>query len=300
MSNIFELPDDPAEMMSGLKKNRNRDDLKADILVGLGAPTIRVELTDEQLDQAINSALRQFWTNHRDGSFENFYFVELTEQQVAQGWIQIPENIDAIIEVLPKGFGRGDEGFANWEWQMAAAALPGASGSSVVAGSSYSVATPGTSGGVAGSFGGVQKLNTGMLNQFGFADYMLAKQAMDTVRYMTGSDVNYFNFVRYQRRMYPRFPVRPGEFIAFRCYENVDPDKNPELFGELFDDEMLKNLATANAKIIWGSVLRKFGGIQLPGGVTLEGDSLIAEGREDSEQLIKEMQDMVPADFFIG
>lgn len=294
---IFALPQDPEDMKSGLVKNRNRDDIKRDVLVGLGAPTIKIEVTDAQLDQAINSALRQFWTHHRDGAFENFYQIMYTEEQEAQGFVKIPENIDAIVEVLPRGFASGDAGFANWEWHVAAAAVP-SSGSSVVAGSSYSIGS-GSGVGTSGAFGGVQKLNRGMLNQFGMADWLLAKQGIDTMRYMTGADVQPFRFVRYQRRLYPTFKIRAGQILAFRCYENVDPDKNPE-FGELWDDETLKSLVTANTKVIWGGVLRKFGGIALPGGVTLEGDDLIAEGMAEQEKLIEQMAESQPCDFFVG
>lgn len=300
MKNAFELPQTGEEMGTGLSKNRNRLDLHADILTSLGAPTIKINLTEEQIDQAINSALRQFWTNHRDGSFENFYFVQITQEMADQGFIKIPEHIDAIIEVLPQGFGSGDSNFANWEWQLAASALPGASGGSAIAGSSYAIGTPGVGAGVGGAFGGIQKLSQGVLNQFSFSDYMLAKQSIDTMRLMTGADTKYFNFVRYQRRLYPRFRCNVGDFIAFRCYENVDPDMHPDICGELFDDETLKNLATANAKVMWGNVLRKFGNVMLPGGVTLDGQQLVEEGNADVAQIIKDMQESQPTDFFIG
>lgn len=300
MKNMFALPQTGPEMGTGLVKNRTRANLKNDILVGLGAPTIKVELTEDQIGQAIDSALRQFWTHHRDGSFENFYYIQVTAEQAAQGWIKIPENIDAIIEVLPRGFGGGDAGFTNIEWQMTAAALPGASGGSAMSGSSYSIGTPGVAAGMSGAFGGITKINQGALNSFSFSDFMIAKQSLATAREMMGSNNQYFNFARYQRRLYPRFQVAEGQFIAFRCYENVDPDLHPETCGELFDDETLKNLATANAKVIWGSVLRKFGGIQLPGGVTLEGDTLVEEGNAEVAKIIEDMQESQPVNFFIG
>lgn len=299
MNNLFELPQTGPEMSTGLVKNRKRKDLHSDILVSLGSPTIKIELTIEQIDQAINSSLRQFWTHHRDGSFENFYYVLMTAEQCAQGWIQIPENIDAIIEVLPRGFGGGDAGFTNIQWQLTAAALPGASGSSAIAGSSFSIGTPGMQAGPGGAFGGVTKINRGSIQSFGFADFMIAKQALATANSMMAPS-QWFTYARYQRRLYPRFQIQEGQFLAFRCYENVDPDLHPEICGELFDDETLKNLAVANAKVIWGSVLRKFGGIALPGGVMLEGNDLVSEGNADVEKIITEMQNQQPTDFFIG
>lgn len=298
--NIYDLEQDPEASKAGISKNRDRKGLHQDILTSLGAPTIRVELTPGQIDQAINSALRQFWTNHRDGSFENYYFIQLDQTMVTQGFIKTPEWIDAVVEVLPKGFGRGDGNFANLEWQLTVAALPGAQGGSTAYGTSYAVNGNAAAGGVGGSFDGVQGVSRGLLNQFSFSDFLIAKEGLATMRKMTGQDIRHFNFVRYQRRLYLRFPTKVGDYIAFRCYENVDPDRQPELCGELFDDETLKNLAVANAKVIWGSVLRKFGGIQLPGGVTLEGDTLVEEGNAEQERIITEMKTSQPIDFFVG
>ena len=119
---------------SGLTKNRTREDFRNDILIGLGAPIINIELTTDHLDQCINSALKQIWMHHRDGSFDNFYTYTITPDDASRGWMRIPENID--------------------------------------------------------------------------------------------------------------------------------PDLNPE-YGEIFDDETLKNLATAYAKQMWGNILRKYGGVVL-------------------------------------
>ena len=109
-----------------------------------------------------------------------------------------------------------------------------------------------------------------------------------------------FVFVRYQRKINLHFPVSPGDIICFRVQENLDPDKSPEFCGEMFDDHTFKDLVTANVKIAWGNVLRKFGGIALPGGVMLEGSTLVEEGNAEQEAVIQRLINMVPLGIIRG
>jgi thymidylate kinase len=53
-----------------MKRNRNREDLRQDILYSLGHPIIRVNITKEHLDSAINAAIKKIWRWHVDGSYE--------------------------------------------------------------------------------------------------------------------------------------------------------------------------------------------------------------------------------------
>ena len=52
----------------------------------------------------------------------------------------------------------------------------------------------------------------------------------------------------------------------------------------------LKEYATNLIKIQWGSNLKKFGGIQLPGGVVLNGDKIFDEAMKEKDRLEKEME----------
>jgi hypothetical protein len=58
----------------------------------------------------------------------------------------------------------------------------------------------------------------------------------------------------------------------------------------VWDDRWLKRYATALIKQQWGSNLMKFGGIQLPGGVMLNGDKIFEEAMNEIEELEKDME----------
>ena len=61
---------------------------------------------------------------------------------------------------------------------------------------------------------------------------------------------------------------------------------SPEVYPDLFNDMWLKEYATALVKCQWGRNLTKFQQVQLPGGITMNGDQILAMGREDVKTLI--------------
>jgi len=71
---------------------------------------------------------------------------------------------------------------------------------------------------------------------------------------------------------------------------------------DLWNDRFLKQLATAKIKRQWGANLKKFSGIQMPGGVTFNGQIIYDEAVTE----IKEMEDEIymmgslPSEIFVG
>lgn len=84
-------------------RNKSRDDLKKSILKSLGAPVVKVNLTDMQLDDCINYALRKMWKYHPDFSFENYYVKQISADEAAKGGFKIPSRIEAVINMIPQG-----------------------------------------------------------------------------------------------------------------------------------------------------------------------------------------------------
>lgn len=73
-----------------------------------------------------------------------------------------------------------------------------------------------------------------------------------------------------------------------------------EKIENLLNDNLVKALAIAKTKIIWGGILRKTI-ITLPGGGTVSGNEIMQEGREDEKDIIEQIKlESEPAGFFIG
>jgi hypothetical protein len=73
-------------------------------------------------------------------------------------------------------------------------------------------------------------------------------------------------------------------------------------YSDVWNDRFLKKYSTALIKLQWGNNLSKFAGIQMPGGVTLDGVRIMTEAREEIEKLEEEMQiiNVLPSEILLG
>jgi hypothetical protein len=90
----------------------------------------------------------------------------------------------------------------------------------------------------------------------------------------------------------------PGDYVVAEAYAILDPAE----YAEVYDDMFLKKYATALIKRQWGENMKKFGGIQLPGGVTLNGDKIFEEAITEINSIEDEMQSRyeLPPSFYVG
>ena len=72
--------------------------------------------------------------------------------------------------------------------------------------------------------------------------------------------------------------------------------------ADVWNDRFLKMYATAKIKQQWGSNLKKFSGIQMPGGVTLNGQQIYDEATEELAKIEEEMQswNVLPNEMYMG
>ena len=72
-----------------------------------------------------------------------------------------------------------------------------------------------------------------------------------------------------------------GKILALDCMVKPSPDVYPDLYNDLW----LKEYAVALVKAQWGRNLTKFNQVQLPGGITMNGDAILQMAREDIAQI---------------
>jgi hypothetical protein len=110
-----------------------------------------------------------------------------------------------------------------------------------------------------------------------------------------------FRFNRRMNRLYLDLnwetDVILGDYIIAQGYRALDPAE----FSKVWNEHWLKHYVTALFKKQWATNLKKFSGIQLPGGVTLDGDKLYDEATTEIKELEDELSNKsAPLDFFIG
>ena len=79
--------------------------------------------------------------------------------------------------------------------------------------------------------------------------------------------------------------LQVGEYLVIECYRKLDPANNTDVFNDIF----LKRYVTALFKKQWGANLSKFGGVQMIGGVTLNGQQIYMDAMSDIEKLEQEL-----------
>jgi hypothetical protein len=89
-----------------------------------------------------------------------------------------------------------------------------------------------------------------------------------------------------------------GDWLVMEGYIIV----NPDTYTKVYNDRMLKKLATALIKRQWGNNMKKFGGMQLPGGIIMNGqqvfDEAILEITQIEQQIRAEYEE--PPMFLVG
>ena len=99
-----------------------------------------------------------------------------------------------------------------------------------------------------------------------------------------------------------RYQLRLHELYDFTSTSYVNYVLTMQHLRTLFNDRMLKRLATAYIKKMWGNNMKKFGGMQLPGGITMNGQQIYEEAVTE----VKEIEDLIrssyeqPPNFLMG
>jgi hypothetical protein len=91
--------------------------------------------------------------------------------------------------------------------------------------------------------------------------------------------------------------INVDDHIILECYQVVDP----AIYSKAWSERLLQNYATALIKEQWGSNLKKFEGMQLPGGLKFNGQKIFDEAmqeRKEIEQII--YNSSLPANDMIG
>jgi len=243
-----------------------KQDLVDYALRSLGAPVIQINIADEQIDDRIDEALQKYWEFHSDGSAKSYIVHQISNNDLANKYIPISDNVLSILRVFPYG----GSGFSNNNLQYTAYM------SDVIS----QMASP-TNGGGLGSF-------------------MVNMEYLSTINWL----FNYEKPVRFNRHMNRLFIeadwslIGLGQYIAIECTVIVDPDD----YDNVWNDMWLKKYVIALFKRQWGQNMIKFDGFQLPSGMTLNGRQMYDDALSDLEVLEDELINtyQYPIDWFVG
>ena len=231
----------------------------------LGQPVIEINVDEDQLDERVDDALEFFQEYHFDGVEKVFTKHILTQQDIDNEYIKTDDGVISVVRVLPiPSFDAFSGGFFNEEYQLRLNDLNNFSGTSLI---QWEMTQQ--------NFSLVEEL-------FSIAPTMLFNRKQNRVYLET--DWN------------DKFSV--GDILIIEAYQSLNPATYPEVYNDMF----LKKYATALIKRQWGENLKKFTGVVLPGGITLDGKTIYDEAVEEIRLIEEEMslKYELPADGYVG
>jgi len=229
----------------------DRRSFKEYCLRALGKPVIEINVDDDQVEDRIDQALRYYWDYHFDGTEKIYYKHQVDQQTVDTKQIELPENIIGAVSLFPIGDPATSSGdIFNIRYQIA-----------------------------------LNDLYT--LTSVGLVPYYMAMEHLATVQEILVGKVP----IRYNRHRnvlhmdMDKRKLRLGEFLIIEAYEVVDPDT----YSDVWADRWLQHYTSQLIKRQWGANLTKFEGLQLPGGVTFNGQKIYDDANEEIRRLEEEM-----------
>jgi len=224
----------------------DRPSFKQLILENLGNGILRIEVTDDQVENWIDFALQKAMDYHFDFSQEQYYKYQLTQTDIDNGWIPMPENAVGAVELFDLVSTLMGVGMWNVQYQFVLANMP----------------------------------NWGMLDLTNYWMTMSHLQLLQQV--LVGKQPLRYN--RFQNQLYIDMDwsqISVGDYLVVKIYVTMDPETYPKMWT----DQWLQTYVTALVKKQWGTNTKKYGNMTLPNGQVFNGQQIYDEAVADLEKL---------------
>ena len=230
----------------------NKEELKDFCLRQLGYPVIQINVDDEQVNDAIELAF-EFWNEfHFNGTERTYVKHQITNTDLTNKYIPVSDNLIGAIRVFPVGGSHLAMSFFDLRYQL--------------------------------------RLNDLWdLSSTSYTNYTLTMQHLATLDLLfTGQQPIRFN--RITNKLYIDWDwendISAGEWIVVEGIIVTDP----VVYTRVWNDRMLKKLATAYVKRQWGQNMSKFDKMPLPGGVTMRGSEIRDEAMTEITNIEQEIR----------
>jgi len=245
-------------------------------LRALGKPVIEINVDPDQVDDRIDEALQYFAQYHFDGIERMFLKHQITAAEIARaatntttsvtdsadgsisadwlegkGFIPIPSPVVSIVQVFPFDDSATNNMF-DMRYQIRLNDLYDFSSTSLV-------------------------------------HYEMTMNHLDHLSHLLVGEKP-LRFNQHQNRLYIDMDwsndVSENDYIVIECFRKVDPDT----YTDIWDDIFLKRYCTQLIKKQWGANLSKFQGIQMLGGVQMNGEQIYLQAQEEINKLEEQIQ----------
>ena len=227
-----------------------RQEFKDWVLRKLGAPVIDINVSDEQVDDRIDEAIDYWRDYHYNGSQLVYLKHQITQDDVDNGYIDLPSCLLGISGIFNMQSSISTvSGIFNVQYQFVLNNLEDITGYNIT---NYYMA----------------------MSHLEFLQEMLVGKPM----------IRYNKHVNRLHLDVDKGVLVVGEYIIIEAYDVIDA----ATYSDVWSDRWLQNYASALIKEQWGSNITKFSGMQLVGGVSFNGEQILADAREERRLMEEE------------
>ena len=259
----------------------------------LGFPVLEINVADEQFSDLLDDAVQVYQERHYDGIMRMYLKYKITQDDVDRGrakggntslgistttttstvglsttfdleenqnYIQMPPSVIGVNQIFKIRSDTVYDGLFNIRYQLFLNDL-------------Y-------------AFGSIDLLQ-----------YSMVQTYLEDITFLLNPDMR-FRFNIRQDRLYIDGDfnvINAGDYFVIDCFRILDPND----FTRVYNDPFLKRYFTALCKKQWGQNLIKFQGVQLPGGIQLNGRQIYDDGVKELDEIRAKMSsdyEMPPLD----
>jgi hypothetical protein len=249
-----------------MAKPNSRQTLAEYCLRALGAPVIEINIDEDQIEDRIDEAIQFYQEYHADAVVRTFIKHQITAENITNAVLTLPDAVLSVTRVLNLTGGGDSADMFSVKYQMFLNDL------------------------------------YGLRNPSALVNYEITKQYLGLIEMTLTGASQQVTYARHKNELtiqddWQKY-MQPGGWIIIECYTAVDPGAYPEVYNDM----ALKRYTTALLKKQWGSNLIKFEGMQLPGGVTINGRQIYEDALADIQKMEEEWDSKysLPVDFCVG
>ena len=249
-----------------MTKPTTRETFKTNCLRRLGFPVIEVNVDEDQVEDRVDEALDYYHQFHNEGTYQDYFYTLLDATDISNKYLSLDEDVIGVRRILPITGNSTGSGMFNLNYQI--------------------------------------RLNDFQMRggaTSGVGGYVSLKQSIELMNQVFVGEAP----IRFNRHMDRLFidmdwdnDVSVGDYVLIDGFRITDP----ETYTDVYSDRMLQRYATALIKQQWGTNLKKYQGVQLIGGVEMNGQTIFDEAVQEIDKLEEQMRSIyeLPAMFITG
>ena len=250
----------------------------------LGFPVLEINVADEQFQDLLDDAIQIYQERHYDGIARMYLKYKITQDDIDRGQARGGDStlgISTTTTTSTVGLSTTFDLEENNNYIQMPPSVIGVNNIFKVRSDTV----------YDGLFNIRYQLFLNDLYAFGSIDllqYSMVQTKLEDITFLLNPNVRYRFNIR-QDRLYIDVDwaaaVNVDDYFVIDCFRILDPDD----FTRVYNDPFLKRYFTALCKKQWGMNLIKFQGVQLPGGIQLNGRQIYDDGVREIDEIRSKM-----------